>query len=618
MESLVPPALVKVRTSDDDLRRRGSVLAVLLVVMIGALCILWLYNLLVSGGRSYTLVNAVVLALLAGLFVLNRLGWIRFASLLTVALTTIGALSLIDADFGASYMAITIPILISSYLLAPWAGIVAAAVLGIGAGILGAGILGASPLALVVFGMIAIIFYIFTDNLHRAYQHSRHQALHDQLTGLPNRDFFHQHLRAAQEHAHSSDHQIAVLFLDLDNFKLINDSLGHDYGDRLLREVTERLKRCLRKGDIVARFGGDEFILLLKEIDELADAVSVAERVAEEFKTPFDLYGQEVAITSCVGIAIGGHLNSSLPASSPGTAVEGPGNLLRDADIALYQAKLRKDSYEVFSQDMHWQALDRLELERELHAAIEENEFEVYFQPKFSLDNHRLVSVEALLRWGSKERGMVMPSEIVPVAEETGLIVPIGEAVLEKACSQASVWYTAYECFKDVTLSVNLSARQFSDPDLTSTVSQVLERYSLPTSSVQLEITESMLLDDQALAIKRLSTLKASGLKISLDDFGKAYSSLRYLKELPIDTLKVDQLFVAGLTQYNADTAIVRLVIELAHELGIEVVAEGVETEDQLSQLTALGCDVVQGFYFSKPLPAHELEDLLRQENELR
>lgn len=609
-------ALAQIRSSDADLRRRGGALATLLVIMAITLCVLSAYNLFM-GGTSYLLINVAFLVLIAGLLALDRAGWVRSSALLTVLLTIGGSLSLIDDDPGATYIALTVPVFLSSYVLAPWAGLVVAA--GVGAA---AVLLGVDPLALIVLGVIAVFFYLFADSLDRAYRRSYHQARHDPLTGLPNRDSFNEHLQDALENVRRSQRIVAVLFMDLDNFKLINDSLGHYYGDRLLQEVADRLRRCLREGDMAARLGGDEFILLLREIEDPADAISVAERVVEEIKYPFDLFGQKVTVTTCVGIATHGHSLAGYSSSAaPGASAGDPQDMLRNADLALYQAKLRKDSYEVFSRGMHSGAVGRMELERELRDALEREEFEVYYQPKFALANalasRRLVGVEALLRWGSEQRGLVMPSEFIPVAEETGLIVPIGELVLEEACSRASEWYAAHKSFEDVTLSVNLSARQFSDPGITNTISRLLESYGLPPGSFQLEITESMLIGDREVAVQRLQALKALGLKLAIDDFGKEYSSLTYLKDLPVDTLKVDQSFVAGLTRGTADVAIVRLIIELAHELGLDVVAEGVESEEQLSKLAALGCELAQGYYFSRPLPASEIDSLLRKQEEL-
>lgn len=605
-------SFIQVNSPDADLRRRGSVLALLLVVMASSLCALSAYN-LYMGEIRYMLVNIVFLLIIVGLFIFNRLGWVRYTALLSVFLTAGGALSLTDADVGATYIAMTVPIFISSYLLVPWAGLVVAAAVSALAGLL----VGVSPLALAVLSVVAVSFYLFADSLDRAYRHSHHQAHHDALTGLPNRNFLNEHLLNALEDARKSEGQVALLFMDLDNFKLINDSLGHHYGDRLLQDVAVRLERCLRKNDIAARVGGDEFTMLLRQIDDPADAVTVAERVVEEFKVPFDLLGREVTMTTCIGIATHGYpLADDSSTSVLEAPAENPQNLLRNADLALYQAKMRKDNYKVFTQSMHSGAVYRLELERELRSAVERNEFEVYFQPQFSLVTQRLAGVEALVRWGSEQHGLVMPSEFIPIAEETGLIVPIGERVIEKACSHAGGWYANYGSFNGLTLSVNLSAKQFADPELTTIISRLLESYALPPASLQLEITESILMENREKCIERLRTLRAMGLRIAIDDFGKEYSSLMYLKELPMDTLKVDQSFVAGLTQNATDAAIVRLVIELAQELGLEVVAEGVETEEQLTQLASLGCEMAQGFYFSKPLPASEIEALLREQPE--
>lgn len=607
-------ALSRSYVSEAELQRRSSVLTILLLVMAASLVVLSGYN-LYAGEIFFLWINVAFLGAIAGLLILNhRLGWVRLSAVLTVILTTGGSLSLIETSVGSTYISMTVPVFISSYLIVPAAGLVVAAAISAAAVSLGV-----SPLPLIVLGVEAVFFYLLTGSLHRAYEYSHYQAHHDSLTGLPNRSSFNEYLRIALKSAQKSRRLVAVLFMDLDNFKLINDSLGHQYGDRLLQDVAVRLKRCLRTGDVAARLGGDEFILLLRELDDPADAVTIAGRVAEEFKEPFDLFGQEVTMTICTGIATYGHpLSDNSSDSAPEVYVEDPQYLLRSADLALYQAKLRKDDYKVFTQDMHSGAVKRLELERELRNAIENDEFQVYYQPTFSLTSRRLQGVEALVRWGSEQRGLMMPSEFIPVAEETGLIVPIGERIIKEACSRAGSWYAGYESFRRCTLSLNLSARQFADPRLANAISRLLESYVLPPGNVQLEVTESMLMDDHEKSIERLQAFKAMGLKIAIDDFGKAYSSLTYIRELPVDTLKVEQSFVAGMTKNTTDLAIVRLVIQLAHELGLEVVAEGAETEEQLTQLTALGCDVAQGFYFSKPLPSGELEYLLRGHSEAR
>lgn len=599
--------LAQVRSPDADLRRRGGVLAALLVIMAAGICLLSAYN-LYMGELRYVLINVAFLAVIATLFTVNYLGRVRLAAIFTVFLTVGGALSLTNEDLGATYIAMTVPIFISSYLLVPWAGLVAAAAIGVLAELL----VGISPLSLAILCVVAVAFYVFANSLERAYRQSYHQAQHDALTGLPNRDVLNEHLGSALSNVRRSRGQIAILFMDLDNFKLINDSLGHDYGDRLLQDVAERLERCLGPEDMAARLGGDEFIILLRDIGDPADAVVAAERVAEELKVPFDLFGQKVTITTCIGIATYGHPSTGFPAASVLEAhTEQPHNLLRNADLALYQAKSRKDSYEVFTPDMHSVTVGRLELERELRGAIEKNEFEVYYQPKFYLADRRLAGAEALVRWGNVQRGLVMPSEFIPIAEETGLIVPIGEQVMEVVFYHASHWYTGYESSRGLTFCLNLSARQFSDPELIPTISRLIESYALPPANLQLEITESMLMENREMTIERLRALKAMGLKLAIDDFGKEYSSLMYLKDLPVDTLKVDQAFIAGLAHGATDVAIVRLVIELAHELGLDVVAEGVQTEEQLTRLTELGCDLAQGFYFSKALPGCQLEALL-------
>ena len=339
--------------------------------------------------------------------------------------------------------------------------------------------------------------------------------------------------------------------------------------------------------------------MLLEDIEGVGDAVHVAQRVANELRTPFDLQGRKLTVTSSVGIALSN------------TTYEQPGDLLRDADVAMYQAKKAKKTHEVFNPSMHLQALERLEIEENLRRAVGENSLEVYYQPILRLDTTEIVGVEALLRWGDAKHGILLPSEFIPIAEETGLIIPAGEWVLEEACRRAREWNEHCETRSGLKMCVNLSPRQFQHPGLLDSVGRVLQETGLEAGNLHVEITESTMMDDEQYAKDILGELKNLGLKVSIDDFGTGYSSLSYLRDLPADFLKIDQSFVQGLEGSPADAAVTRLIIDLAHTLDLSPVAEGVEHAGQLSRLRAMGCNLGQGYHFSEPLPAEGLEELL-------
>jgi diguanylate cyclase (GGDEF)-like protein len=390
-----------------------------------------------------------------------------------------------------------------------------------------------------------------------------------------------------------------VLFVDLDNFKVVNDSLGHEVGDRLLVRVGERLRRCLRPEDTLSRFGGDEFAVLVENVQSPGDAVRVAERSIEELRSPFVLEGRELVLRASVGIALGD------------ARTKGPGELLKDADTAMYRAKADGVGYRLFESKMYEQALRRLKLENDMRRALEAQEFVVHHQPIVDLKTGGAWGSEALVRWEHPERGLLDPSRFVPVAEETGLIVPLGQWVLEEACRQAAEWQWERPEAGVLVVCVNLSARQLRRQDLAETVKGVLRSTGLGERRLCLDITETLYITVLEGNTAALNDLRRTGVRISIDDFGIGYSSLSYLKRLPADTLKVDRSFVAGLGEDAEDTAIVQMIINLAHTLGMRIIAEGVESEEQAEQLRKMGCDMGQGYYFAEPLPPGAASEFL-------
>lgn len=423
-----------------------------------------------------------------------------------------------------------------------------------------------------------------------------HQAHHDALTGLPNRLLFVDRLRQAIAQARRKNHDAAILFLDLDRFKLINDTLGHAVGDRLLQSVAARLKGLLRESDTVGRQGGDEFILILPEIHSRAEVSTVAQKILALFSTPFPLEGEEVFITPSIGISL-------YPAD--GTDIE---TLIRHADAAMYSAKeLGRNNFRFFTPALNETAQSRLETENSLRRALAKNEFVIHYQPVISLLSREIVGVEALVRWQHPRKGLLMPSSFIPVAEDTGLIIPIGEWVLRSACNQVRSWQKSGYPLR---VAVNLSARQFRQPQLTETIRAVLLETSLIPESLEVEITESIAAEDLNVTISILRSLKDMGIRISIDDFGTGFSSLSYLRRFPIDTLKIDKSFVADILP-RRDEEIVTAIINLAQTLKLKVIAEGVETREQLNFLAEKHCDEIQGYFFCRPLPQHELQPYL-------
>jgi diguanylate cyclase (GGDEF)-like protein/PAS domain S-box-containing protein len=430
-----------------------------------------------------------------------------------------------------------------------------------------------------------------------------HRAFHDSLTDLPNRQLFMDRLGQALRRTMRRHKRVAVLFMDIDKFKGVNDSLGHEVGDLLLTVVAQRLGHCLRPEDTLARFGGDEFVVLIEAVDDPEQAVEVAKRITEEFRKPFNIEGRDLYVAASIGISLG----NARTHDSDG--------LLRDADTAMYRAKDETEGYTLFDPSMHALVFRRLELENDLRRAIEQEEFVLRYQPIVRLDDVGGVGrLEALVRWDHPERGLLDPDEFIPIAEESGLVVPMGEQVLEHACRWVVEWHRQFPRRTPLVLSVNLSARQLSRPDLAETVARVLRETGMEGGCLNLDVTEVVYVSTLERHTAVLDRLKGMGVEISIDDFGTIYSSLSYLKRLTADTIKIDKSFVKGLGEVVEDTAVVQMIIWLAHTLGMEVIAEWVECEEQARLLKELGCDMAQGYYFAKPLPPEEIPALLSSE----
>ena len=426
------------------------------------------------------------------------------------------------------------------------------------------------------------------------------QAFYDALTGLPNRALFRDRLDQALVRTGRRHNSTGLLFLDLDNFKLVNDSLGHHVGDELLVEAATRLQACVRCEDTVARLGGDEFVMLLEQLTCEADALPVVDSVRDQFSQPFALGGRNVVVTVSIGIALGDAHH------------EQADSLLRNADLAMYRAKASgKGRYVVFDPSMHTDTLARLELEADLRQALEREELRVYYQPIVPLQSEQVAEVEALVRWQHPTRGLISPADFIPIAEETGLIVPLGLWVLKEACGQTVAWNGQFPG-EPLVVSVNLSPRQFQMTDLAEEVARTLYETGLPPSCLKLEITESAIMRDVEMTIATLLRLKALGIQLAIDDFGTGYSSLAYLKRLPLDVLKIDRAFVKGVHNNAEDKAIVQAILSLAKSLGLTVTAEGIESAEQAAVLNTWACDRGQGYYFAKPMDAGATAELLR------
>jgi diguanylate cyclase (GGDEF)-like protein len=435
-------------------------------------------------------------------------------------------------------------------------------------------------------------------------------AYYDALTGLPNRRFFLQQLEQALVYANRNDRMLAVLFLDLDRFKLVNDTLGHGMGDRLLQDVADRLLRCVRKSDclsrgdedtpasLVSRLGGDEFTIMLSDIEHFQDVAKVARRVLEAVSLPYSLEGQEVFVSTSIGISL-----------YPFDACNAS-DLIRNADGAMYHAKEQgRNGYQIYDESMNARALERIILESQLHKALKDEEFTIFYQPQVASGTGEVVGIEALVRWNSRELGFVEPARFLPVAEEIGLIIRIDQWVMAQACRQLKRWLDAG--LPPVTLALNISGQHFMKNELLETVTSILDETGLDPGLVELELTEGVLMAHTERTVKTLNDLKGLGLRLAIDDFGTGFSSLSYLKRFPLDVLKIDRAFINDIITDPDDAAITLATIEMAHTLKLEVIAEGVETQPQLDFLMQHGCELYQGYFFSHPVPAEEIPDIL-------
>ena len=430
--------------------------------------------------------------------------------------------------------------------------------------------------------------------MEKARQLERYLAYHDALTHLPNRQLFYDRLEQAIVHAKRSSTMVAVLFVDLDDFKRVNDNNGHGSGDMLLQSVANRLKENLRESDTIARIGGDEFTIMLSNIVKVEDAVKVGQKLLQEFTQPFIVADRKFFISASIGISL-------YPID--GTDTE---TLIKTADVAMYRVKGQgKNNYQLYNLSMDAKAFEHIALENSLRKAIDRKELTIYYQPQASLETGEITGLEALVRWQHPEFGLVPPSKFIPLAEETDLIVPLGEWVMRVACQQNKVWQDIG--LQPVPLAINLSAKQFYEKHLTHTIDEVLRTTGLDPKFLMLEITESSTMHDVDYTVSTLSVLKEMGIQIALDDFGTGYSSLSYLKRFPLDMLKIDRTFVKGVPDDRDDAAIITAIIALAHSLENKVIAEGVETKEQLKFLKGLACDQMQGFYLSRPVPAKEI-----------
>ena len=429
----------------------------------------------------------------------------------------------------------------------------------------------------------------------------RHTTLHDALTGLPNRTLFMQRTDQAIARAKRyPDHLFAILFLDLDRFKVVNDSLGHQVGDELLVAVARRLEECLRTEDTVARLGGDEFGILLDRIRNISDAARVAQRILKSLSEPVNLSGYEVYTSVSIGIV------------DSATAHGLPEYMIRSADMAMYRAKgAGKARYEMFDRAMHAEALARLQLETDLRHAVQREEFVAHYQPVISLETGQIAGFEALIRWKHPERGLVPPNDFIPLAEETGMILPMGQWILREACRQMSGWQQAFPRAEPLSIGVNLSVKQFAQPDLREQIADIVATTGVLPNTLKLEITESVIAGNPDHAITVLDSLKTIGIEIYMDDFGTGYSSLSYLTHLPIDCIKIDRSFVSQMETKDRHFQLVRTILTLARTVNLRAVAEGVETTPQLFALRKLGCEFGQGYLFSRPLPSSDIEALL-------
>jgi diguanylate cyclase (GGDEF)-like protein len=425
------------------------------------------------------------------------------------------------------------------------------------------------------------------------------QALHDHLTHLPNRRLFKDRLELAMAQTVRKGGGIGVMFIDLDRFKLVNDTYGHAEGDELLKSVAQRLLRCVRTSDTLARQGGDEFTILLPDLVHAEDATLIAKKILELFASPFIVAGQEFRATASIGISV-------FPRDGETAEL-----LLKNADIAMYKVKSSgKNGYTFFTREMNSSYQERISLENELHQAIQNNEFELHYQPQVNLTSNRIVGVESLIRWRHPQHGLLNPSSFIDMAEELGLISSITDWVLGEACSQLVRWRS--QGMNDLRIAVNVSPQEFNNDNIVERIVSQLNRYQLPEEVLDIEITENLLMHDDSGVIEKLRRLRERGIRISIDDFGTRYSSLNYLRRFPVNTIKIDKSFIRDLDEHHSSTPIINAIIGIARGFGLHLLAEGVETSYQMRTLQELGCDEMQGFFFSKPLPAEAVECLLR------
>lgn len=436
---------------------------------------------------------------------------------------------------------------------------------------------------------------------NRAEQQLLHNAFHDSLTGLPNRALFGDRLDMALAGAQRRPAgKFAVLFFDLDRFKNINDSLGHSMGDRLLAALARRLETIVRPGDTVARIGGDEFAILVNDMNDVSHGIQVAERILKGFEDPFMIEGNEVFVSASIGIAV------------HDTNTTDPDAMLRDADIAMYRAKAAgKGRYEIFDPQMHASAVALLKIETDLRGAVDRGEFVMHYQPIVTLKDRKIKGFEGLVRWQHPIRGLVAPANFITVAEETGLIIPLGWWVMEQSCRQVRDWQLRYPMNPPIFISVNVSGRLFVDNNVVEGILDILGRTGLPPESLRLEVTENVILEHSEAVMVKMQQLRAMGVQLSIDDFGTGYSSLSYLQRFQYDTLKIDRSFVSGMEPGTDSQAIVETILSLASNLGIGVIAEGIETAEQMIKLRDLDCPQGQGFWFARPLDSVMVEELL-------
>jgi len=448
---------------------------------------------------------------------------------------------------------------------------------------------------------ISAVLISFTDTteVRETQRQLNFMASYDALTGLPNRHQLNLRLTKALSDAHKKQQRVALLFLDLDRFKNVNDTAGHAAGDMLLRDVSGRLNSCIRSTDLLARLGGDEFVIIVENVPDAQFLRDLGERVLEKMRNPFVIDGNEYHLGTSIGISV-------FPHDGNDTAT-----LMRCADSAMYHAKESgRNNYQFFTTELNVRAQHRYALETNLRRALTEQEFLVYYQPKICLQTSRIVGAEALVRWQMPGMGLIPPTEFIPISEEIGLILPLGRWVLEQVCQQTSAWRA--ELAPDIVVSVNISPKQFQDPSLSKFIEQTLQETKLPPSALQLEITEGLLMGELDLLLPVFEAIKNLGVSISLDDFGTGFSSLSYLQRFPIDNLKIDRSFIHKIPANQDSVVLTHAIIAMAKALGMSVTAEGVENAEQMLFLTDSGCQEMQGFYFSQPLPVEQFEKLLQ------